>query len=130
MQSLLRLDESQVKNFEIDSRVGISGATTCWKFPCVYDDSTEKFFVWMGDVTIDKFTKTTFLNLVNFGQNLGATNMVLIMNREHTQKDQFQKLFKVLDAHRLSKRSMQELMGSEQLDENVENYAVYRISLK
>jgi len=25
---------------------------------------------------------------------------------------------------------MQELMGSEQLDENVENYAVYRISLK
>jgi hypothetical protein len=52
----------------------------------VYDDSTEKFFVWMGDVTIDKFTKTTFLNLVNFAQNLGATNMVLIMNREHTQK--------------------------------------------
>jgi len=130
MQSLLRLDESQVKNFEIDSRVGISGTTTCWKFPCVYDDSTEKFFVWMGDVTIDKFTKTTFLNLVNFAQNLGATNMVLIINREHTQKDQFQKLFKVLDAHRLSKRSMQELMGSEQLDENVENYAVYRISLK
>jgi hypothetical protein len=130
MQSLLRLDKSQVTNFEIDSRVGISGATTCWKFPCVYDDSTEKFFVWMGDVTIDKFTKTTFLNLVNFAQNLGATNMVLIMNREHAQKDQFQKLFKVLDAHRLSKRSMQELMGSEQLDENVENYAVYRISLK
>ena len=86
MQSLLRLDTSQVTNFEIDSRVGISGATTCWKFPCVYDDSTEKFFVWMGDVTIDKFTKTTFLNLVNFAQNLGATNMVLIMNREHTQK--------------------------------------------
>jgi hypothetical protein len=26
------------------------------------------------------------MNLVNFGQNLGATNMVLIMNREHTQK--------------------------------------------
>jgi hypothetical protein len=86
MQSLLRLDESQVKNFEIDSRVGISGTKTCWKFPCVYDDSTEKFFVWMGDVMIDKFTKTTFMNLVNFGQNLGATNMVLIMDREHTQK--------------------------------------------
>jgi hypothetical protein len=35
-----------------------------------------------------------------------------------------------LDAHRLSKRSMQELMGDEHLDENVEKYAVYRISLK
>ena len=44
--------------------------------------------------------------------------------------DQFQKLFKVLDAHRLSKRSMQELMGDMNLDENVEKYAVYRMSLK
>jgi hypothetical protein len=114
----------------------------------VYEESSEKFFIWLGDVTIDKFTKTTFLNLVNFGQNLGATMMVLLMNREHTQKgiqtppityqclltlsflDQFQKLFKVLDAHRLSKRSMQELMGDEHLDENVEKYAVYRMSLK
>ena len=42
--------------------------------------------MWLGDVTIDRFTKTTFLNLVNFGQNLGSTSMVLIMNREHTQK--------------------------------------------
>jgi hypothetical protein len=137
-----------VKNFEIDSRVGISGTQTCWTFPCVYEESSEKFFIWLGDVTIEKFTKTTFLNLVNFGQNLGATMMVLLMNREHTQKgiqtppityqclltlsflDQFQKLFKVLDAHRLSKRSMQELMGDEHLDENVEKYAVYRMSLK
>jgi hypothetical protein len=52
----------------------------------VYEESSEKFFIWLGDVTIEKFTKTTFLNLVNFGQNLGATMMVLIMNREHTQK--------------------------------------------
>ena len=84
MQSLLRLDECQVKNFEIDSRVGISGSQTCWTFPCVYDDSSAKFFVWLGDVPLDRFSKTTFLNLVNFGQNLGATMMVIIMNREHT----------------------------------------------
>jgi hypothetical protein len=84
MQSLLHLDDNQVKNFEIDSRVGISGTQTCWTFPCLYDESSEKFFVWLGDVTIDKFTKTTFLNLVNFGLNLGANLMVLIMNREHT----------------------------------------------
>ena len=86
MQTLLRLDESQVKYFEIDSRVGISGTQTCWTFPCVYEESSEKFFIWLGDVTVDKFTKTTFLNLVSFGQNLGATMMVLVMNREHTQK--------------------------------------------
>jgi hypothetical protein len=43
---------------------------------------------------------------------------------------QFQKLFKVLDAGRVSKRGMQELMGSERLEDNIEKYAVYRIDLQ
>lgn len=44
--------------------------------------------------------------------------------------DQFQKLFKVLDAHRVSKRGMQDLMGTERIDEYVEKYALYRIDLE
>ncbi len=42
---------------------------------------------------------------------------------------QFQKLFKVLDAERVSKRGMQELMGEDKLEEHVEKYALYRIML-
>jgi hypothetical protein len=56
--------------------------------------------------------------------------MVLICNREHTQKDQFQRLFKVLDAERVSKRGMKELMGEDGLEENALRYAVYRIALE
>jgi hypothetical protein len=84
----------------------------------------------MGEVTIDRFTRTTYLNLVNFAENQGAKQMVLICNREHTQKDQFQRLFKVLDAERVSKRGMKELMGEDGLEENALRYAVYRIALE
>ena len=84
----------------------------------------------MGDVTIDRFTKTTFLNLVSFAENQGAKQMILLCNREHPQKDQFQRLYKVLDAERVSKRGMKELMGEEGLEENALKYAVYKIALE
>lgn len=38
-------------------------------------------------------------------------------------------MFKVLDAHRVSKRGMEEMMQAEKLNEYVENYAVYRIDI-
>jgi len=96
------------------------------------DEETKRFYVWLGDVTIDKFTKTTFLNLVNFAEKAGSTKMILVQNRDHVQKDQFQKLFKVLDAHRVSKRGMEELMnteGADKINDLVGKYAVYRIDL-
>ena len=86
--------------------------------------------MWMGEVTIDRFTKTTYLNLVNFAETQGAKQIVLLCSREHHQKDQFQRLFKVLDAERVSKRGMKELMGEDGLEENALRYAVYRIELE
>jgi len=55
--------------------------------------------------------------------------MILVNLRDHVQKMQFQKLFKVLDGERVSKRGMQEMMGSDRLDEYIEMYALYRIDL-
>jgi hypothetical protein len=43
--------------------------------------------------------------------------------------DKFQKLFKVLDAQRVSKRGMEEIIHAEKLSECVESYAFYRIDL-
>lgn len=130
MMSLLQCKDEQAKYFDIESKVGLTGSQTCWSFPCIYDEAREKFFVWMGDVTIDRFTKTTFLNLVSFAENQGAKQMVLLCNREHPQKDQFQRLYKVLDAERVSKRGMKELMGEDGLEENALKYAVYKIALE
>jgi hypothetical protein len=70
------------------------------------------------------------MNLANFAESNGAKQMVLVQFRDHVQKVSFQKLFKVLDADRVSKRGMQELMGTVGLEENIEKYAVYRIELQ
>jgi hypothetical protein len=56
--------------------------------------------------------------------------MILIQNRDHPQKVQFQKLFKVLDAHRVSKRGMGEMMTSDRIDEWIQNFALYRIDIQ
>lgn len=51
--------------------------------------------------------------------------MVLVQNRDHVQKDLFRKLFKVLDAHRVQKSGMKEMMTEEKLGENIQKYALY-----
>lgn len=130
LQQLFKVNEAKVKLFEIDSRVGLNGSKSHWSFPCMQDEESSRFYVWLGDLNIEKFTKTTFLNLVNFGEKASCSKMVLVMNRDHPQKDQFQKLFKVLDAHRVSKRGMEEIMNVEDnINELVEKYAIYRIDL-
>jgi hypothetical protein len=130
MMQLFQCKEGQAKYFDIESKVGLQGSQTCWSYPCIQDAAREKFFVWMGDVPLDRFTKTTFLNLVNFAENAGAKHMILTINREHEQKDKFQRLFKVLDAERVSKRGMKELMGEDGLEENALKYALYKIALE
>jgi len=72
-----------VKLFELDSKVGLNGQIGHWSFPCIFDEESKRFFVWLGDVTIDKFTKSIFLNLVAFAEKTGASKMVLIQNRDH-----------------------------------------------
>lgn len=141
MVQLFRITEGTAKNFELDSRVGLNGAQVCWSFPCVFDEQRKTFFVYIGDITIECFTKTTFLNLTNFAENMGATKVILMQPRDHVQKGKppgiisqwyivnFQKLFKVLDAERVSKRGMQDLMGEDKLEEHAEKYALYRINL-
>jgi len=42
------------------------------------EETNKRFFVWLGDVTIDKLTKSTFMNLANFADERGATKMVMI----------------------------------------------------
>ena len=75
---LFQINEGQAKIFELDSKVGLNGSKTYQSFPCVFDQSSEKFFVWLGDITIEKFTKSTFLNLTTCAENAGAKQMILI----------------------------------------------------
>jgi len=56
--------------------------------------------------------------------------MYLILNRDHFQKDDFNRLFKVLDARRVHKSGMKEIMIEERLNELMAKLAVYSIDLK
>jgi len=130
---------TSAKQINIDSKVGLNGGQTNWSFPCMNDEASKRFYVWLGDLNIDKFTKSTLLNLVDFAEKAGCNKLFLVMDRDHPQKgkrilltrglDQFQKVFKVVDAQRVSKRGMEELMTAEKLQEWIENYAVYRLEL-
>lgn len=86
MQQIFKVNNEKVKMFEIDSRVGLNGSTTNWQFSCMQDEERKNFIVWLGDISIDKFTKTTFMNLVNFAEKAGCAKMILVQNRDHCQK--------------------------------------------
>jgi hypothetical protein len=83
------VQDDQGKIFELDSRVGLNGSQCYWSFPCLNDEQKQRFFIWLGDVTIEKFTKTTFLNLADFAEKSKAKQMVLVLSRDHAQKGMY-----------------------------------------
>lgn len=83
---MLKVAEGKAKLFELDSRVGLNGSQSHWSFPCLQDEASKNFFVFLGDLSIDKLTKTTFLNLVNFAEKANAQKLILIQDRDHKQK--------------------------------------------
>ena len=66
------------KLYDIDSRVGLNGSKSLWSFACLHDEEHARFFVSIGDITLDKFTKTTFMNLTNFAEKLNCKEMILV----------------------------------------------------
>lgn len=68
MMQLFNVNESETKQYELDARVGLNGCQSNWSFPCILDEAEGTFYVWMADITIERFTKTTFLSLTNFAE--------------------------------------------------------------
>jgi hypothetical protein len=85
-QQLFKVSEEKVKLFDLNSRIGLNGSKSHCNFSCMQDEETKRFIVWIGDISIEKFTKTTFMNLVNFAEKSGCTKMILVQNRDHSQK--------------------------------------------
>lgn len=83
MQGLLKIGVSSLEYFEIESRTGLTGQKINWIFPCFSNQVSKSFFVLLREgVTIDKITRSTYLNLVRFAQKrTNARTLVFIMPR-------------------------------------------------
>jgi len=113
MLQLFKGERDQFSAVEFDSRVGLNCSQIHSTFQCLLDSGNKRFYVWLGDMTIDKLTKSSFLNLANFAEERFASKMILILNRDHFQKNEFKRLFKVLDAKRVGKKGMKELYNED-----------------
>ena len=80
---ILNVTDDKFRLIDFDARVGLNASKVYHNFPCLLDEVNNRFFVYLGDVTIEKFNKSTFMNLANFAEENGAKTMILIQNREH-----------------------------------------------
>jgi len=83
LAKIFKLTPEKYSVYEFDSRVGLNCSQILATFLCIMDEENKRFIVSLGDITIDKFTKSTFMNLANFAEEKGATSMVFVQNRDH-----------------------------------------------
>ena len=83
---MFKVSEGKAKLVDIDSRIGLNGSQSHQTYSCMQDEESGRFYVWLGDVSIEKFTKTTLMNLVSFAEKAGSNKLVLVMDRNHPQK--------------------------------------------
>jgi len=78
MTTVIKVKEGRFRVYELNSRVGLNGSKSLEKFECLMETKNKRFFVMLGDISIDKFTKSTFLNMVEFAEKAGASSMVVM----------------------------------------------------
>lgn len=86
MLNMLPLSSDQFRLFELGSKVGLNGSLYLENFPCLFDINDQRFYVFLGEAKIDKFTKSTYLNMANLAQKQGAECLIFIQERDHSQK--------------------------------------------
>lgn len=69
------------------------------------------------------------MNLASFAEGRGASSMVMVQSRDHCQKNEFKRLFKVLDAKRVGKKGMKEMMNEDHILEYITKYSLYQVDL-
>ena len=67
-------------------------------FHALYSSETKVFYVLLAQVEIKHFTKSTFMNMVEFAEKLGAQRLMMLLSTDHPEKRCFKKIFSVIDA--------------------------------
>lgn len=125
--NIVKADNSQI--FVIDSVAGLTGNQMVRQYPCLLNKEDGKFYVLLGDADISLFSKSTFMNLCNFAENQSAKSMVLMLNRDHDQKNAYRRMFKVLDALRMKEAQVTPLLKADQQVEAVSEFSFHMMEL-
>jgi hypothetical protein len=75
---LFKVTEGKFKIMDFEVKVGLNAQTTFQIFPCLLDEVSRTFYIWLGDITIEKFNKSTFMNLTNYAEENNAKKMVIV----------------------------------------------------
>jgi hypothetical protein len=118
--------EQKYDTFVIDSQAGLTGKTVIAQYPCVLAGAN--FFVQIGTTDSSMFGKTTLMNLANFAEKKGAQDMYLILDKEHVQLKQYKRMFKVIDAERVTSADLQGLIRKDAVAKELD-LAFYKINL-
>lgn len=89
------------KTFVIQSEGGLLGTDVMAEFPCVLHCEKKRFFTALGSTDFQFFTKSTLLNLCNFAEDEGATELVFLLDRNHAERTKYRSTLKVVDARQL-----------------------------
>lgn len=69
--------------------------------------------MWLADTDLSVFTKDTFMNLCNFAEKHNAKDVVFLLDREHKQKNEYRRMFRVIDAKRLGTDNVTSLLKQD-----------------
>mmetsp|Transcript_11167 Transcript_11167/g.14129 ORF Transcript_11167/g.14129 Transcript_11167/m.14129 type:complete len:138 (-) Transcript_11167:565-978(-) len=105
--------KESTRKYLFDVCAGLSGTETLHQYPCVLEGESRRFFVWLGDLDFSLFTKSTFMNLSNFAERVGAESITFLIYHQHRQKAQYRSMFGVIDAFRLGTDAVKELVGAQ-----------------
>jgi hypothetical protein len=80
---LLKVSPGFYKLSEFDCRIGLNASQIHATYPCLLDQQNKIFYIFMGDIPIEKFSKSTLMNLANYAEKNGASSAIFVQNRNH-----------------------------------------------
>ena len=114
---------SQQHVFDIESKAGLSGYDTMASFECLLAEET--FYVQLGVTPFALFDKSTYLNLLDFAESQSAKQCVLLLAREHPERREYERTFRVIEAIRVKATSL----PVRQDDARVTSLCFYKVTL-
>jgi hypothetical protein len=100
--------------------------------PCVISGDQTKFIVFLNELDVKKFSKSTLLNLVGTAEQISPAcqQLVFIVSRsEKNNYNAFKKMFEVVGTTRMTKSEIGSYVNSSDLPQILQQYGFYRLPI-